>query len=57
MASAILARAARLGQARLHALRLLDRSGWLIGTGDRMDDGRNARGLAMLVTLQFGKGL
>jgi hypothetical protein len=38
--------------------RWLDRVGvQLIGTGDRMDDGRDARGLAMLVTLQFGKGL
>jgi hypothetical protein len=29
----------------------------LIGTGDRLDDGRSLRGLAMLVTLQHGKGL
>jgi hypothetical protein len=37
--------------------RWLDRIGvQLIGTGDRMDDAREVHGLAMLLTLQYGKG-
>ena len=38
--------------------RWLDRVGVQVaGTGDHLDDGRAVRGLAMLVTLQYGRGL
>lgn len=38
--------------------RWLDRVGVEVaGTGDHLDDGRAVRGLAMLVTLQYGRGL